>query len=155
MDRGGASHPIVELTLARVREFLREPEAVFWVFAFPVLMAFALGIAFRNRGEERVPVGVVRGDGAAAVEADLQNAGGFVVRTLDPEAVEPALTRGDVQLVIVPGRPPTFRFDPTRTESRLARLTANDALQRAAGSHPSTENYCKHRSRSTPTSDGP
>ena len=42
-----ASIPLVELTTARLREFLREPEAVFWVFAFPLLMAFALGIAFR------------------------------------------------------------------------------------------------------------
>ena len=47
-NRGGAAHPLVELTLARFREFLREPEAVFWVFAFPVIMTCALGIAFRN-----------------------------------------------------------------------------------------------------------
>ena len=51
-DRGGASHPLVELTLTRLREFLREPEAVFWVFFFPVLLAFALGIAFRGQGEQ-------------------------------------------------------------------------------------------------------
>ena len=58
-DRGGASHPLVELTLARFREFLREPEAVFWVFAFPVIMTCALGVAFRSRGAEPVIVGVV------------------------------------------------------------------------------------------------
>ena len=51
--------PLVELTLARFREFLREPEAVFWVFAFPVIMTCALGIAFRSRGAEPVIVGVV------------------------------------------------------------------------------------------------
>ena len=34
-DRGGAYPPLVELTLARLREFLREPEALFWVFVFP------------------------------------------------------------------------------------------------------------------------
>ena len=56
--RGGASHPLVELTLARFREFLREPEAVFWVFAFPVIMTCALGIAFRSRGAEPVIAGV-------------------------------------------------------------------------------------------------
>ena len=49
-DRGGAAHPLVELTLARLREFVREPEAVFWVFAFPLLLALALGIAFRVQG---------------------------------------------------------------------------------------------------------
>ena len=51
-SRGGASHPLVELTLARFREFLREPEAVFWVFAFPVIMSCALGLAFRSRGHD-------------------------------------------------------------------------------------------------------
>src|SRR5207248_8330156 len=43
-------HPLVQLTLARMREFYREPEAIFWVFGFPIVLAFALGIAFRNRG---------------------------------------------------------------------------------------------------------
>ena len=48
-------HPLVELTLTRVREFLREKEAVFWVFIFPVLMTFALGIAFRNTAPIKRP----------------------------------------------------------------------------------------------------
>src|SRR5215469_11311109 len=42
-------HPLVQLTLVRFREFLREPEALFWVFAFPLLLAAGLGVAFRNR----------------------------------------------------------------------------------------------------------
>ena len=46
-------HPLIELTLMRAREFLREKEAVFWVFVFPVLMTFALGIAFRNTGPDK------------------------------------------------------------------------------------------------------
>jgi ABC-2 type transport system permease protein len=36
-------------------------------------------------------------------------------------------------LVVVPGVPPTYRFDPTRPESRVARLVVDNALQRAAG----------------------
>src|SRR6476661_5585133 len=57
-------HPLVELTLMRVREFLREKEAVFWVFIFPVLMTFALGIAFRNTAPDKIFV---------AVEGDATN----------------------------------------------------------------------------------
>ena len=57
-SRTAPRHPLVELTLARFREFLREPEAVFWVFAFPIIMTCALGIAFRSRGAEPVIVGV-------------------------------------------------------------------------------------------------
>src|SRR5690242_20846144 len=57
-------HPLVELTLTRVREFLREKEAVFWVFVFPVLMTFALGIAFRNTAPDKTPVAIEAEAGA-------------------------------------------------------------------------------------------
>ncbi len=132
-DRGGASHPLVELTLARFREFLREPEAVFWVFAFPVIMTCALGIAFRSRGAEPVIVGVVQQDGAAALTAALEAAGGFSVRPIGPAEIERALRDGRAPVVVVPGTPPVYRFDEARAESQVARLAVDRALQRAAG----------------------
>src|SRR6202022_3639638 len=52
------SQPLIELTLTRVREFLREPEALFWVFLFPILLSCALGLAFRNTGPEKLRVAV-------------------------------------------------------------------------------------------------
>ena len=66
-----SDHPLVQLTLARMREFYREPEAIFWVFGFPIVLAFALGIAFRNRGPGELRVGVLRGAGDSAVAATL------------------------------------------------------------------------------------
>ena len=42
-------HPLVQLTLTRIREFTREPEAVFWAVFFPILLAAGLGIAFAGR----------------------------------------------------------------------------------------------------------
>ena len=48
--------PLTELTLARIRELTREPEAVFWVFVFPILLAAILGLAFRSRPPEALPV---------------------------------------------------------------------------------------------------
>ena len=57
--------PMWQLVLARLREFIREPEAVFWTFGFPILMVVALGIAFRDKRVESVPVDVAaegRGD---------------------------------------------------------------------------------------------
>src|SRR6476659_5127230 len=51
-------HPLFELTATRIREFLREREAVFWVFIFPVLMTFALGIAFRNTAPDKTLVAI-------------------------------------------------------------------------------------------------
>ena len=132
-DRGGASHPLIELTLARVREFLREPEAVFWVFAFPVIMTCALGVAFRSRGTEPVIVGVVAGDGEAAIRRGLETAGGFTIRRIAPDDVERAIRDGRAPVVVVPSTPPAYRYDEARAESQVARLAVDAALQRAAG----------------------
>lgn len=144
-------YPIVELTLSRMREFLREPEAVFWVFAFPVLMALALGVAFRSQKPQEVVAGVVMteagtnhatdaaGGGAGVVMSAqqlmqaLQKAGGIRVRELAPGEVDVALRNGLVSVVVLPGAPPTYRFDPTRPESHVGRLTVDGALQQAAG----------------------
>jgi ABC-2 type transport system permease protein len=125
-------YPIVELTLARMREFLREPEAVFWVFAFPLLMAFALGIAFRQERVQEVVVGIVRAEGST-LAAQLKGATGVRVRTLEPSEADAALRRGQVAVVLVPGPPVVYRFDPSRPESRMARLVVDDVLQRKAG----------------------
>jgi ABC-2 type transport system permease protein len=134
-DRGGALHPVFELTLARLREFLREPEAVFWVFVFPILIALALGIAFRTRVEPPVYAGVQQGEGAARLADALGGSRGIRVRLLEPGDVDRALRDGEVNVVVKPGTPPTYRYDPTRAESRLARLAVDEALQRAGGRH--------------------
>ncbi len=126
-------NPLVELTLSRFREFVREPEAVFWVFAFPVIMTCALGIAFRSRGAEPVIAGVVEHAGADEVVAALEQHGGFTVRRLPPADVESALRDGRAPVVVVPGTPPTYKFDEARAESQVARLAVDAALQRAAG----------------------
>jgi ABC-2 type transport system permease protein len=126
-------HPLVELTLARLREFLREPEAVFWVFLFPVIMTCALGIAFRSRGAEPVIAGVVEQAGADQIVTALEQNGGFTVRRIQPDEVEQALRSGKAPIVVVPGTPPTYRYDEARAESQVARLAVDAALQRAAG----------------------
>jgi ABC-2 type transport system permease protein len=132
-DRGGAFPALIELTLARLREFVREPEAVFWVFAFPLLLALALGIAFRSKGETPVHVGVVDGPHAAAFVSVLARGGGLEVRLVPEERQDVALRDGEVEILVVPGEPPTYRFDPTRAESRLARLAVDEVLQRSGG----------------------
>ncbi len=126
-------NPIVQLSLAKLRDLLREPEALFWVFVFPVLLALALGIAFRSGGAEPVLVGVQEGEGAGWVVKALE--GDEVLRgeLLTAEEAKQRLRKGDVSLVVIPGDPWTFWFDPTREESRAARLLVNDALQQAAG----------------------
>jgi ABC-type multidrug transport system permease subunit len=126
-------HPLVELTRMRFREFTREPEALFWAFAFPVLMACALAVAFRTQAPQPIPIGVLAGEGEAALVATLRGDAGLAVKAIEPGEVDRVLRNGTVHLVVVPGAPPTYRFDPARPETRLARMAADAAIQRAAG----------------------
>jgi ABC-type multidrug transport system permease subunit len=123
---------LFELTRARVLLFVREPEIMFWVFAFPLLMALALGIAFRSRPPEQVMAGVVDAPEAAATIRTLEQ-DGIDVRRVPADQADSLLRNGVIQLLVIAGDPPTYRFDPARTESRLARLVVHEALMKAAG----------------------
>ena len=125
--------PLAELTLARLREFLREPEALFWVFAFPVLLALALGLAFRGKAPERIPVGVADGPGAAAAAEALGGSPSLLPRVYPGPAGREALRTGKISLLVEDDGGTVYRFDPTRPDARAARLEVDDALQRAAG----------------------
>jgi ABC-2 type transport system permease protein len=130
-------HPLLELTSAKTKQFIREPEAVFWVFAFPLLLAIALGLAFRAKGPDQIPVGVASvapADPAAARATEaLAHDPGLLVRRFPPREGREALRTGKISLLIEAGPPAVFHFDETRPDSRIARLEADDALQRAAG----------------------
>ena len=129
--------PLYELTSARMKEFLREPEAIFWVFAFPLLLAVALGFAFRAKGPDQIPVGVVAaGASDPAAERALKALGhaqGLLPRKFAGSEGREALRTGRISLLVEPGPPAVFHFDETRPDSRIARLEAEDALQRASG----------------------
>jgi ABC-type multidrug transport system permease subunit len=130
---GWRAHPLVQLTRARVLEFLREPEAVFWVFIFPLLLAVALGVAFRSQPPKPLPVGIEAGAQAEARRAALAASEALAPEILAADVAERALATGRVAVVVRATDPPTYWFDPTRPESREARLHVDDALQRAAG----------------------
>jgi ABC-2 type transport system permease protein len=137
--RRGAS-PLVELTRVRLLEFFREPEAVFWVFVFPVLLAIALGIAFRSQGAAVVHVAVT-GGGRDELAADLAGQQGLEVQALNEVEAGRKLAAGEVELTVRFARPPAsgqppqvvYRFDPERPEGRQARLVVDEALQRRLG----------------------
>ena len=116
-----------ELTLARLRLFFREPGAVFWTFGFPLLLSIALGIAFRNRPAEPATIAVASAELDGALRSDPQ----LRSRLLDEPAAREALRTGKVDLVVLPGPPISYLYDPARPESRLARALADAAL------HPS------------------
>jgi ABC-type multidrug transport system permease subunit len=129
--------PLLELTICRAKEFVREPEAIFWVFAFPVLLAIALGLAFREKGPDQIPVGVVAVEGQSAAAdrtlSTLARSPVLLPRRYEPTEGREALRTGKISLLVEAGPPVVFRFDETRPDSRIARLEADNALQQAAG----------------------
>jgi ABC-type multidrug transport system permease subunit len=133
VDRGGAYHPIVELTLTRLREFVREPEALFWTFVFPIVMSVVMAMAFPSRGARPVPVGIADGAAAASIRQTLAKAPGITVIDVAPGGQQRALREGIVHVIVVASDPPAYQFDAARVESYTARLVVDDALKRAAG----------------------
>jgi ABC-2 type transport system permease protein len=124
--------PLIELTRARIYELTREPEAVFWVFVFPIVLAAVLGLAFRSKPPEPLPVAIVAGPHAETRLAALQ--GPDLKPTIVQESeASLALARGRVVLVVSGGDTPAYTYDPTQPESRTARMAVDAALQRAAG----------------------
>ncbi len=129
-------HPLWQLSLVRFREFTREPEAVFWTFLFPILLATGLGIAFRNRAPEKPHIGIVRGlAGSEALTLAIGSDSAFAIEQFDDSAARRALRTAAIALVAVPHRSDSieYRFDPARSESRTARMMIDNAVQKAAG----------------------
>ena len=126
-----ADHPLAQLTLVRFREFWREPEAIFWVFVFPILLAAGLGLAFRNRPPDVIGIAAVTPELARSLRQEKL----LDVEQLSAPAAEEALRTGKVALLAAPspGGAVVYRYDDTNPEGRTARMLADGAIQRAAG----------------------
>src|ERR1043166_3974110 len=125
--------PLVELTLMRIREFLREPEAIFWVFAFPILLTMALGLAFREKAPDKILGGVAEGPMAKQRAAALAKSPVLSPRIYPIEQGRETLRRGKISLLVEGDATPVYRLDVTRPDARTARVEVDDALQTAAG----------------------
>lgn len=122
----------------RMKELRREPEVVFWVFGFPILLALGLGIAFRNKPADVTSIVIVSGPGSQEVVALIQGSRASSSIHTDVLEESPALRGfrlGKYELVVQPnGRGAyEYRYDPARPESVLARALVDESLQSAAG----------------------
>lgn len=127
---------LFQLTIIRVRLFFREPEAVFWIFAFPILLAVGLSIAFRNRPAEVLPVAGTTTQITQALNADKS----LNAITLDVAGGRNALATGQILLLAIqqPGSI-KFLYDDTNPDARTARLIADRAIQKAGGQREAVE----------------
>jgi ABC-type multidrug transport system permease subunit len=141
--------PLLNLVLSRLRLFLREPAAIFWVYGFPILMMLSLGVAFREDPIEQIAVDLVEegsgfrvqgsGGGASSetlslLQEKLAADPRFIIIVSPPEDWQKRLQAGKTDLVIEvqPGGVPPYRFwdEPRRAESRLARYAVEALLLR-------------------------
>jgi ABC-2 type transport system permease protein len=124
------------LIVFRLREFYREPEAVFWTYLFPVLLAGGLGIAFRSQPLAPARVGWAEwaGGGGGLRSALAADSGIVLVPFADSAAAATALRNGRIAVLAIPeGAGVSYRYDNTRAESAPAVLRLDDAVQRSAG----------------------
>jgi len=121
---------LYQLTLVRFKLILREPEAIFWIFIFPILLAVGLGIAFRNRPADVLQVGATTTQLTQALAADK----GLTATTLDETGGSQALATGRILLLAIQ-KPHgvAYKFDDTNPDARTARMIADRAIQTAAG----------------------
>lgn len=122
--------PLWELVVVRIKEFHRTPHAIFWVYGFPLIMAASLGLAFQSRPIEKIHVDVqdrASEDLRHALAADQR----LEVTEIPAETARRRLARARSDVIVVPGDPPGFIYDPNRAESVLARTAAENALLKA------------------------
>ena len=142
-------HPLYQMTLTRFLGFIREPEAVFWTFVFPILMAGGLGLAFRQRGPDKPRIGVMTNAASATVTAALKGDTTLVAEAYPDSAARKALRTGKIAILVVPAPAGVqYVYDPARGDAATARLLANRAIQRAAGRKdpvPSSDSYVSEK----------
>jgi ABC-2 type transport system permease protein len=126
------------LLMVRLKELRREPEIIFWVFGFPLLLALGLGIAFRNKPADMTSVAVIAGPGAQDVTSLIQRSAqksSIRLDVLDRVQAMRAFHVGKYDLVVDADGNGSLQYfyDPARPESVLSRAEVDDALQAAAG----------------------
>jgi ABC-2 type transport system permease protein len=128
------SHPFAQLFLARLREFYREPEAIFWVYGFPLILAIGLGIAFASKKPQPPTVDIVSPTATDPGLADLQKklqSDGIEVEVHGEADCLQRFRTGKTSLYIEPlAHGFAYHYDPARDESVMARYRVETVVQR-------------------------
>ena len=128
------SHPFTQLFLARLREFYREPEAIFWVYGFPLILAIGLGIAFASKKPIPPAVDVVDESTSQSSARELQKrlqADGIEAELHSVADCNQRFRTGKTALYIEPiSQGFAYHYDPARDESVTARYRVETVVQR-------------------------
>ena len=127
-----------------MKELRREPEVVFWMFVFPLLLSVGLGIAFRNKPADATSIAITSNSYAANVLALVQKAApknSIRAEIVDRGRAMQGLRLGKYDLVVEPitAEAVQYDYDPARPESVLSHTVVNDALQSSAGRKDAVE----------------
>jgi len=136
--RNGRWSAFAHLVNARMRELQREPEVIFWVFVFPLLLALGLGVAFRNKPADMTSIAIAAGPHAPEVLGLIERSpqkSSIRATVLDPQEARKGFRLGKYDLVVEADGKGSFQYlyDPARPESVLSKSELDDALQIAAG----------------------
>jgi ABC-2 type transport system permease protein len=130
----------LQLLWVRLLELKREPEIVFWVFGFPLLLSLGLGIAFRNKPTDQKPVAVIASANAEQIASNLGGSSADKHAPLrasvqERDAAMKGFRFGKFDLVVEqkPDGSYVYYYDPARPESVYARVVAIDTLEANAG----------------------
>jgi ABC-2 type transport system permease protein len=138
-------NPLYELTFARILESVREPEMLFWVFVFPILLAVALGIAFREKPTDKLRIAIEESPAAGQISKMLSIREDMQPTVLDTGEANEQLRKGKVDLIVgieknISPHPEgtalgnlVFTYDETRSNNKIARIASQDAIERGLG----------------------
>jgi len=126
------------LMSARMKELRREPEVVFWMFVFPLLLSFGLGIAFRNKTADATSIAITAGPYAESILSLIHKSGqsgSIRAEIVDRDHAAQGLRLGKYDLVVEPisAYAVQYDYDPARPDSVLSHTQVDDALQTSAG----------------------
>ena len=133
-NKSSAGSPLIQLSLARLREFYRQPEAIFWVYFFPVLMVIALGIAFRNKPVEKITVDIQTSSRSAEILKSISDDERVIGGIFEEADCRSRLRSGKSDLYIKSGASDIeYSYDPARPGSVVAQELVDDLIQESAG----------------------
>lgn len=126
--------PLWEMTVSRMKEFVRDPAALFWTFGFPVVLAVALGLAFRSAPPPAQRVALVCEQACDGLLRKLDDAAQLDVKSHTLAEALKRMSSGKVDLVVQAlhwddqRQQLRFHQDPTHPEARTARLAVEVTL---------------------------